>query len=1271
MLMKKLKLLLAACALMVWGAGSANADDVFKDVTATYLTNADFEGEFEEITNPGKSTGNKIAKPNGWTLSFKGASSDGTDGVGMNSSYAKWNDFFSGETQLSTGGNNTYWVRMKWGSSSNLKLYQSVELPAGTYKLTSDYYKNGTGGDGNIYANTVTAKTDKNEAVWKVVSLSFTSDGTSTTEIGLNVTHNSANSDKKLAFDNFILEWNLTQSLKDLLTAANTLYTEAGESYTALKAVIDATDVTSTAADDLETQYDALSAAFTLAQHRKGWLDAWRTANTNYTSDTYANIKGSEKTALKTEIDKTEPTTADDYDSAKTELETANTAFTGAKANYDALAAEIVIAKGLGIDNTTADSYAATSTSTAETALVSTQSLKEYEYNYVTTKYNTDGSALFIPDWTVTGFDVNNSEHWSGQTQTYYNKWSGSSFSCSISKTVTLPEGHYAFYAAGRGQVDSPSAVTLKVAISGGATLTQSYAMKGKTGKGIDTSGAANFGEGTFANNGAGCGWEWRYIAFNLSSETEVALSIEGTGNNSWVSSCDTKLLTYDNIVVSRNLYNTNKAAAEAARDNSDYVNVTGDERTALENAIGASVTETYEGYNIAAENLATATSTFISAKDSYDAWATAKVTVYADDLPYASSTKFAVIATAQAATPTTAADAATAAAAVTSAYRQYVESNALAEGVSGAVDMTNLIGDPNFEGVTISGKSAGAWTFDQDGGDVGINSNESFTDGNGNSNYSYFNYYNEAHNNQNVHQVIENVAPGRYLLTATGRGHDNFNGNLKLYVVDKKSVDIPTIGGSDGDFNRGWNDVSLEFELETASDITIGVQTTNGQAQWWGVTRFRLVQLEATPLAGASDYLALNSAISTAEDYELGFNEGQYAPYNNVVALKALAVAKAVDQEAGLTKEYVNNVTSALTSAEWTVNNSEVDAIFDGQFAQTAANSTSGDITLPGWTKVDGIRHLVKDAETDPGLSYTDGGAAVFSWGGTTLTYGNLTGYTLPMAKHTIYELTLKVAGWRDGDLPTDFSVELDGDKRIVSPVVGRINSTGDNPFAEYRFYLQPTKDNSVLKIYGNKHFAIADLSLVKATTPIKLSVTTADYATYVTEAPLNFSETNIKAYTAKVSTGKVVLTKIDKVPANTPVVLYCEGGTENEAIPFATDTDEVPASDLVAGTGAAIETVEGEYTNYILNNVNNEIGFYKANGQKVAANRAYLHVSNSEIPTASRLTIVFEDATGITSLVNSDGVNSEKIYYLNGQRVTTPKRGIYIVDGKKVLKK
>ncbi len=172
------------------------------------------------------------------------------------------------------------------------------------------------------------------------------------------------------------------------------------------------------------------------------------------------------------------------------------------------------------------------------------------------------------------------------------------------------------------------------------------------------------------------------------------------------------------------------------------------------------------------------------------------------------------------------------------------------------------------------------------------------------------------------------------------------------------------------------------------------------------------------------------------------------------------------------------------MRTATWTVNNTEVEAIYDGQFANIEALGESGKVVLPGWTKAEGIRLLVKDEAADPGLAYTDGRAAVFSWGGTTMTYGEQDGYTLPLNKHKLYVLTMKVSGWRDGDLPNYVTASLEGDENVESesPAVGRINESG-NPFVTLRFYLRPKADSSILKIYANHHFTVADLSL-KATT-------------------------------------------------------------------------------------------------------------------------------------------------------------------------------------------
>ncbi len=192
------------------------------------------------------------------------------------------------------------------------------------------------------------------------------------------------------------------------------------------------------------------------------------------------------------------------------------------------------------------------------------------------------------------------------------------------------------------------------------------------------------------------------------------------------------------------------------------------------------------------------------------------------------------------------------------------------------------------------------------------------------------------------------------------------------------------------------------------------------------------------------------------------------------------------------------------------------------------------------------------------------------------------------------------------------------------------------------------------------------------------KIQVTSAGLATYVSNYNLDFSEATTKAYKVNVAEkGVATLTEVSKVPAKTPVLLYCEGGNgEGENIAVTTDAvDAVTGNDLVAGAGAAVATVDGDYTNMILNNVESKIGFYFANDQTVAANRAYLHIATELAPdaaSAAGMTLVFADeATGINAIDNGQLTMDNCYYNLSGQRVSQPQKGLYIVNGKKYITK
>ena len=104
------------------------------------------------------------------------------------------------------------------------------------------------------------------------------------------------------------------------------------------------------------------------------------------------------------------------------------------------------------------------------------------------------------------------------------------------------------------------------------------------------------------------------------------------------------------------------------------------------------------------------------------------------------------------------------------------------------------------------------------------------------------------------------------------------------------------------------------------------------------------------------------------------------------------------------------------------------------------------------------------------------------------------------------------------------------------------------------------------------------------------------------------------------------------------------------------------------------AVATTVGEYTNMILNNIGGNVGFYFAAGQTVAANRAYLHFATTLAPAAAaRMTMIFEDddVTGVNEVRSQKEDVRSEWFDLQGRKVAQPQKGLYIVNGRKVVVK
>ena len=284
------------------------------------------------------------------------------------------------------------------------------------------------------------------------------------------------------------------------------------------------------------------------------WKEAHDAAQAAYENTDYSNVSGEENDALYAEIDKAEPTTADGYNAAIEALNDATAAFIAAKDSYDAYVEEYAYATltlGLNIEQE--------DPANAAQALAATQALKVQEFNEIAEQYTEDVSATLSFD---SSFGNTSSQHWNDTGTQYYDSWSGSATSKTLTITATaLPAGDYMLKVAGR------SAPTATLAMTDGTTTVDFFA-NGDQGLGIDTSGATNFSaDGTYANGNNGRGWQWRYLPITLSEAGDISVTVTANlAGNSWASvTKEIYLLGVPNAEIS-------KAALKAAIDQASEV---------------------------------------------------------------------------------------------------------------------------------------------------------------------------------------------------------------------------------------------------------------------------------------------------------------------------------------------------------------------------------------------------------------------------------------------------------------------------------------------------------------------------------------------------------------------------------------------------------------------------------------------------------------------------------------------------------------------------
>ena len=232
-----------------------------------------------------------------------------------------------------------------------------------------------------------------------------------------------------------------------------------------------------------------------------------------------------------------------------------------------------------------------------------------------------------------------------------------------------------------------------------------------------------------------------------------------------------------------------------------------------------------------------------------------------------------------------------------------------------------------------------------------------------------------------------------------------------------------------------------------------------------------------------------------------------------------------------------------------------------------------------------------------------------------------------------------------------------------------------GKDVYSWSTYVLNPTPTTLIISNNGSDTERTGDQPFVNGATyrpdggiaSVTKTITAAGYATFCSANALDFSSTGLTAYIAKKdASNNVTFTPVMKVPANTGVLLKGDAG--NYTISTTSDaTDDVTDNVLV---GVTVDTPVPAGS-FVLMNGEKGVGFYKAaNEFTVGANTAYIEA----LPQQARMFIAinFDDVT--TGTQGIEGVatvkmNTGEIYNLQGQRVTKAAKGLYIINGKKMV--
>ncbi|MBR4238202.1 MAG: hypothetical protein IKQ03_02100 [Prevotella sp.] len=190
------------------------------------------------------------------------------------------------------------------------------------------------------------------------------------------------------------------------------------------------------------------------------------------------------------------------------------------------------------------------------------------------------------------------------------------------------------------------------------------------------------------------------------------------------------------------------------------------------------------------------------------------------------------------------------------------------------------------------------------------------------------------------------------------------------------------------------------------------------------------------------------------------------------------------------------------------------------------------------------------------------------------------------------------------------------------------------------------------------------------------KTAISSAEWKTIVSYKDVMVPE-DVEAYVVtKVVPGddrsKAVLKEVEdkQLKGGEPYLLHSASGNYELTLLTPNDPDELPAPEknLLLVSNKQTSGEKGNTSVYVLADKSNGVGFYKWVGGDLGSGRVYLPVEAS-VEGAHEYCGFFVDGTTAIQSIDDSKTNVGPFYDLQGRRVQHLTKGVYVVDGKKVV--